>query len=298
MSGVPEVSVVIPCRGHGSELTGCLAGLRRQRFGRGFEIVVVVGGDEQKVAEAVAATPRARLVRSDAPLLAGDARNLGVRESQGPLIAFIDADSVPDTGWLSAAVAAVEGGAKLAGGPVLNALPWHPVAPVDNLLQFAEQGPRRPNGGATYLPGCNLALRRETFLEFGGFPEGVAIIEDVELSLSAARRDPDALRFIRGMKVRHRGRTSLSDLRRHQETFGYVRGRSGRFLSRKLQRLGAHSVLAPLVVLKRLCYITARTAQWNPLGLIRIVLLMPVVLFGLAAWARGFRLGCREAAGG
>jgi GT2 family glycosyltransferase len=270
-----------------------------QRYRGGIEIVVVAPSAERDVAEAVAATPGARLVASDAPLLAGEARNLGVRESQGPLIAFIDAYCVPDPGWLSAAVAALEAGAMLvAGGPVLNALPWHPVAPVDNLLQFAEQGPWRPNGRAAYLPGCNLAMRREIFDELGGFLEGVAVIEDVELSLSAVGRDPRALCFVQQMTVRHRGRTRPDDFWRHQETFGYVRGRSGRFLTRKLQRLGARSALAPLVVLKRLAYITARTAQWNPLGLVRIVLLLPVVLLGLAAWARGFQRGCREAMAG
>ena len=259
--------------------------------------MVVAPSAERDVAEAVAAAPHARLVPSDVPLLAGDARNLGVRESRCQIIAFIDADCTPDPGWLSAAVAAMKDGVMLAGGPVLDALCWHPVAPIDNLLQFAEQGPRRPDGEATYLPGCNLVLRRTTFAELGGFPAGVAIIEDVELSLSAVARNPRALRFVQGMRVRHRGRVRLHDFWRHQETFGYVRGRTARFLTRRLQQLGARPALAPFVILKRLMHITARTAQWNPLGLVRIALLLPVVLLGLTAWARGFQRGCREAMG-
>ncbi len=96
VSAAPEISVVIPCRGHGSELAGCLGGLQTQRPGRSIEIVVVTGPAEPSVAETVARVSLARLVRSETPLLAGEARNLGVKESRGSLIALIDADCVPD----------------------------------------------------------------------------------------------------------------------------------------------------------------------------------------------------------
>lgn len=293
----PEVSIVIPCRGHVTELADCLAGLERQHQDRTTEIVVVTGPEDPEVEEAVGAFPTVRLVRSDRPLFAGEARNLGVRESSGNVVAFIDADSVPDPDWLCSGVEAIEGGALLAGGPVLNALPWHPVAPIDNLLQFADQGPRRPSGDAAYLPGCNIAVQRELFLRLGGFPEGMAIAEDIALSREATKFCKHALRYVSKMIVRHRGRTSLRELWRHQMTFGYERGNGGYFLSNQQQRFGARLIFFPLVVLRRLAYIAGRTAQWNPLGLLRILLLSPVLLYGLVAWAKGFRRGCREAMG-
>ena len=45
----------------------------------------------------------------------------------------------------------------------------------------------------------------------------------------------------------------------------------------------------------KLGYIVFCTVQWNPVGLLRIIVLLPILLLGLAAWVKGFRHGCRMA---
>lgn len=292
-----SISVVVPCRGHANELKNCLLGLQEQTTTSPYEIIIVDSAEDQEVANVVAAYPYVHLVRSQLELLPGDARNLGARHARGEYLAFTDADCIPDSGWLAAALAALNTGATAVGGPVLDAYPHNPIAVADNLLQFPDLSPRRPDGAASYFPGCNFAISKTAFYELGGFPTGLPAGEDVLFFTAAVKRWPDNLRFVKAMRIRHTGRTGLRSFWRHQELFGFYRGRLGLRMRPIYQRLGSRAILAVPIACSRLGYIIFRTVQWNPAGLIRVVFLLPILMFGLAAWVKGFRRGCRMAAG-
>jgi glycosyltransferase involved in cell wall biosynthesis len=292
-----RVSVVIPCRDHHEELDRCLRSLRGQATSVPYEIVVVDAGRDARVAAVADAHPGVRVVRGGGELSAGEARNLGAGESRGRDLGFIDADCTAEPGWVSALARALEGGARLAGGPVLQGRPWHPVSFADNLLQFVDFPAARPEGEAVHFPGCNAALARDDFDALGGFPTSdVPAGEDVLFSVAAGKRWPGGNRFVPGMRVRHFGRTTPGALFRHHETFGYWRARLDLLLNPAHKRLGRSIWMIVPVMLKRLAYIAHRTARWNPAGLVALVLLLPLLVFGLAGWAIGFRRGCREAA--
>ena len=209
MSGAPKLSVVVPCYRHAAELERCLAGVLSQATGAPFEVIVVDSASDPEIA-GVATRAGARLVRAASRLGPGEARNAGAGEASGELLLFLDADCVPEPGWLAAGQAAIEAGARLAGGPVLDALPFHPIAASDNLLQFAEFPRGRPAGPATHFPGCNLAIRRADFAALGGFPPvHLPAGEDGVFSRAVLAHHPDGLRFTSAMAVRHQGRTNL-----------------------------------------------------------------------------------------
>jgi glycosyltransferase involved in cell wall biosynthesis len=291
----PSISVVVPCRGHANELKNCLRGLHQQTTTSPYEIIVVDSAADPAVAAVVTAFPTVRLVHSQSGLLPGGARNLGAQHARGDYIAFTDADCIPESGWLSAAIAALNTDATVVGGPVLDARPFHPLAVADNLLQFPDLSPHRPDGTASYFPGCNFAISRVAFYELGEFLTDLAAGEDVLFVSAAATRWPGDVRFVRGMRVRHIGRTHLRAFWRHQEVFGFYRGRLGLRLRPIHQRLGGRAMLAVPIACKRLGYIVFRTVQWNPVGLLRIIVLLPILLLGLVAWVKGFRRGCRMA---
>jgi glycosyltransferase involved in cell wall biosynthesis len=224
--------------------------------------------------------------------LPGAARNLGAQDARGLFLAFIDADCVPEPGWLAAALTALEAGAKIVGGAIVDLYPFHPIAASDNLLQFADFPRRRPGSPATYFPACNLGVSPAAWRELGGFPGDLPAGEDVLFTGRAAKRWPDQVHFVPEMVVRHRGRTRLGAYWRHQETFGFYRGRLGLQLRPIYRQLGKHVFLFGIIVSKRLSYITFRTVQWNPAGLLRLIVLLPVLLIGLIAWAKGFQQGC------
>ncbi len=290
------ISVVVPCRGHARELQACLGALTAQAIEWPYEINVVDSASDPAVAATAAGFPTVHLIRSPSPLCAGDARNLGAHHAQGRYLAFIDADAIPELHWLATAVAGLEQGAVMVGGPILDVLPFHPIAAPDNLLQFIDFSPGRPDGPATHFASCHLAVRRSAFGDVGGFPAGMLMGEDIAFTRAVSARWPDRVRFLRQMRVRHLGRTELRAYWKHQETFGYYRGLLGQHLRPIHQRLGAWPFMGAAVAGKRFAYVVRRAAQWHPSALLRLLVLWPSLLYGLAAFARGFRCGCQEAA--
>jgi GT2 family glycosyltransferase len=288
-----RAAVVIACYRHADSLRQCLASLSPERQGDGFETVVVNVCGDPAVAEIVTGFERVTIVNTRERLWPGAARNRGVRSTHGDFLLFLDADCIAEAGWVGSAMAALDAGARLAGGPVLDLLPTHPVAVTDNLLQFAEHGPQRPDGPAVRFPACSLAIRRSDFDALGSFPEALRMGEDTRLCALAFDQWPGALRFVQTMRVRHRGRRSFRALIDHQYWLGFARGVLRTDLTPRQQRLARNALLAPAVVLKRLSYILGRTARWRPAGMGAALMLTPLLTVGLFAFAAGLRRGLR-----
>jgi len=291
----PVVSVVIPCRNHAAALSRCLDSVMSQQLAEGFEVIVVDSAADDQVAAVVREHLQACLVRSTLPLLPGPARNLGARTARGVYAAFIDADCIAEAGWLAAALLALKAGARVVGGVVLQGNPWHPVASIDNLMQFSDLSGRRARGIARLLPSCNLGIAVSDFMLLGGFP-AVALPagEDVLFCQLASQRWPNHMLFCPTMRVRHFGRSTLRQLWSHQDMFGFARAMYGLELRPVYRRLGQWAILAPAVAVKRLAYMAVRAARWQPASLAAMMLFLPVLLFGMTAWCSGFYRGCRK----
>ena len=285
-----DFSIVIPCRDHSLELVRCLQSVRRQQFAGSFEIIVVDAGLDDALLDVGDASTR--VVRGREPLRPGPARNLGAAHASGRWLCFIDADAVAEAGWLTAAAAALRAGARVVGGAVLQGERWHPVATIDNLMQFSDLAPGRPAGPAVLLPTCNLALSREDFAAVGGFPAlDSPAGEDVLFCEKAGRRWPGALRFEPAMRVRHYGRNTLRALSAHQDNFGFIRAHYGLRVTEMHRRLGRSPLLVALLGVRRTGYLVGRALQWQPAALLAYILALPVLVIGMTAWCRGFHRG-------
>lgn len=304
----PDVTVVVPCRGHGRELPECLAALRRQAGGISREVIVVDSGPDGDVAPAARAFPEARVIRSAGPLAAGEARNLGAQHARGRVLAFTDADCVPEAGWLSAATAALGKGAVVVGGPIVDARPLHPIAAADYLLAFPDFVPGRSEGAVEHLPACNLVLRRDAFDAVGGFPPtparsgyrggGTGFVpgEDTLLCQAVVARWPGRVRFDSAVRVAHRGRAGLSAFLKHHEGFGFARGWLRYRLPPVAARHGGRAWFGPAVIARRLGFVVTAAARTGPATLVRSLVLLPLLVLGLGAWAVGFKRGMRAPA--
>ena len=132
---VPGVSVIVPCYRDPVSLDTLLRSLAEQAppvKERSFEVIVVDSGMDEEVVR-TAERAGARCVRGIRRLLPGDARNLGALCAQGAVLAFIDSDCMAEPGWIGALSEALQSGALMVGGPVLNRHPPCSIASIDTL---------------------------------------------------------------------------------------------------------------------------------------------------------------------
>jgi glycosyltransferase involved in cell wall biosynthesis len=154
-----------------------------------------------------------RVVREERPGVSR-ARNRGIDEARGQLVAFIDDDAVAAPDWLERlADCFEETGALGAGGPAEPL--WEATPPAwlsacakarSTVGAFDLGGPRRLLARREFLIGTNCAYRRSFFDEGHRFLHILAGrpgfgMEDVELSTKAARLGP--VYYEPSARVRH-----------------------------------------------------------------------------------------------
>lgn len=100
----PRVSVIVPVYDDPDRLCRCLRALEAQTYPRSrYEIIVVDNGSSGGPPRLAAEFPRVRLLQEGTPGSYA-ARNRGLAIATGDVIAFTDADCVPDSTWLEKGV--------------------------------------------------------------------------------------------------------------------------------------------------------------------------------------------------
>jgi glycosyltransferase involved in cell wall biosynthesis len=176
----PRVSVVVCTRNRSSRLgDACEALLGVTPPAGGWEVVIVDNAstdDTRAVADRLqqGAGDLVRVVEERTIGLSA-ARNRGIAESRGELVAFLDDDAFPQAAWLDALATALGGDRVLAaGGPVEplveGELPeWFQgrFLPYLTVWDLGDEAiDLRYN---EYPRGANMAFRRAAFDRFGGF---------------------------------------------------------------------------------------------------------------------------------
>jgi cellulose synthase/poly-beta-1,6-N-acetylglucosamine synthase-like glycosyltransferase len=160
----PAVSVIVPFRDRRDLVRALLDGLEAQTF-TDVEVLLVDDGSTDGApdeAEGRCVGRRPVRVLRHAGSGAVSARQAGVREAHGKVLAFTDSDCVPEPGWLAAGVAAVEAGADVVQG---HTHPARRRGPLERSLWVEDEG---------LYPTCNVFYRRTAFDAVGGFDEGIA----------------------------------------------------------------------------------------------------------------------------
>jgi GT2 family glycosyltransferase len=218
----PEVSVVITARNAASELPILLGRLRAQTLARGrFEIVVVDDASDDETAAVVALDETIRLIRCPEHVGLPRGRNIGIRAATAPVIAFTDADCVPDPDWLECGLARLdESDADLLAGGITIPVGRSPsIATLVDSATYLDQERYTQRG---FGAGANLWVRREVFDRFGVFREELrAYGGDEEEFCQRATTAGARIVYAPEAHVSHPPRERLRDLSRKAYKLGY-----------------------------------------------------------------------------
>ena len=153
----PRISVVICAYNAERTMDACLASLRTLRYPN-YEVIVVNDGSTDRTLEITQRYPEVRIFSQENKGLSV-ARNVGIENATGAIVAFTDSDCVVDPDWLTyLAYKFVHSGFVAVGGPNL---PPPEEARIPACVAASPGGPTHvliDDEVAEHVPGCNMAF--------------------------------------------------------------------------------------------------------------------------------------------
>jgi glycosyltransferase involved in cell wall biosynthesis len=194
------VSVVMPVFNHEELAREALESVLEQTY-TNIEVIVVDDASQDPIAEMVSslADPRLRYIRLPTNLGAGGARNRGLAEASGALIAFIDSDDLWIPTKLETHIAYLEapegdGSRRDVSTTAYMIERRDPGASAETIREIRTPGHLQSQShmvwGCSLSPGSTLLMRREIYEEFGGFDETLRRLEDWDWLLRVMERTP------------------------------------------------------------------------------------------------------------
>ena len=219
----PRVSVVVCAFNAGATIGDTLEGCAELAY-PDYDVIVVNDGSTDDT-ESIARRFDCRLITTPNRGLSA-ARNTGLWEATGEIVAYVDADARPDPHWLQYLVASFDdrdfaaiGGPNIAppeDGEVAECISNAPGNPTHVMLD---------DRVAEHIPGCNMAFRRDVLLALGGFDPRFRVAGD---DVDICWRIQDAggtIGFSPAAVVWHHRRGSVRAFWRQQVGYGAAEGR-------------------------------------------------------------------------
>jgi GT2 family glycosyltransferase len=235
----PRVSVVVCSHNGGDGLPACLEGIAALDYPH-YETIVVDDGSSDSTSQ-IARTFGVRLIQTANRGL-GAARNIGLAESSGAVVAYVDDDATPDPHWLRYLVGTLLSTLHVGvGGPNI---PPEGQGAVAEAVAHAPGGPTHvllTDRDAEHIPGCNMAFWRDRLIEVGGFDPRFGIAgDDVDVCWRLHERGW-TLGFSPSAVVWHKRRESVRDFFRQQRGYGRAEALLEQVWPEKYNRTGHYS---------------------------------------------------------
>lgn len=276
----PTVSIVVPVRNGECTIGTLLDSLLDIDYGKKVEVVVVDGNSADRTREIVGKYPFKLVIEMKRGL--NVARNTGIRNSNGEIVAFTDCDCFVPSDWVrkivnnfqDPRVGCVGGNVTGLYDDFLSQYADNSIVPVMRVFKNREKLDMIKL--LLYFPaGCNMAFRREALEEAGGFDETIHYsFDDDELVERVCRAgyrmvlDPSVL-------ILHKHRSTLKEL--SKQTFRYGRG-----VGLVLKRKKAKDTLSKWSLLSLIGFITWMSIIGSLTFLILTTssVIFPLLLFG------------------
>jgi glycosyltransferase involved in cell wall biosynthesis len=239
---LPFVSVVVPVRDGESMIGDCLDSILATDYPTDRrEILVVDNGSTDGTAALIMSRPVTYLHEEEPGV--SNARNRGIAESHGEILAFVDADCLVESQWLTELVrpfgdpevGSVAG--DLQHAPPTTAAERQAARMLGNWQQFAF------NSKPAYPITANAAYRRDVLDRIGPFDPHMTRAQDVELGLRFQERSGRRLAYAERATARHRHRSTQRGFFRQQLGWAYGAGLVGA----KFEAMGGHPVTPPRI---------------------------------------------------
>ena len=211
----PLVSIVVVTSDRLVDLRRCLTALHEHTRGPGLpasEILTVHAPHDHAAMAMVRHEFPEVTVHVAAARHISQQRNLGARMAKGVVLAYIDDDAWPHTGWLRELTEAfTDPRVVAASGPVRRGDGSFQCerlmsSPIGRLLPRRSDQPLT-RGFSPSFSGCNLALRRSALFACGGFDENLSYQpDDMDVCgrlFARVGRDEAAFRYCPGAVVTH-----------------------------------------------------------------------------------------------
>lgn len=204
-----DVTVVVPTVG-GPWLPEQLAALAAQTRPPA-QIVVVNNGPAGAVDEVVkdfaADLPQLELVEDSTYSMPGYARNVGVEHAKEPGLLFLDDDDIVDPGYVAAMSDALDDSELVAAKVDIGRL--NPTSLTRRWGHMQTTGPMTHHAFLPWSISAALGVRRDTFLQLGGFDDTLPICEDTDFSWRAQLDAGARMTFVPDALVSYRLRTGV-----------------------------------------------------------------------------------------
>jgi O-antigen biosynthesis protein len=231
----PALSVVVCAYNEERYLGDCLESLLHLDYPN-LDVVICDDGSTDRTLEIASRYPFRIQALEHKGLSA--ARNAGLEVARGDLIAYLDADAACDPDWPYHLALSFESGVDATGGPNL---PVPSAGFAERVVAYSPGGPMQvliTDDRAEHVVGANMAFRRTTLRDLGGFDVAYTSAgDDVDICWRLLDAGHE-IGFAHAAQVWHHRRDSLGRYLRQQR--GY--GRSERMVSgrhrERFNRLG------------------------------------------------------------
>ena len=188
----------------------------REQTVQPHEIVLVIDHSAELEAECLRRWPDVRILPNREQQGLSGARNTGLAESSGGVVAFLDDDAVAAPDWIERLGAAYADERVLGAGGAVQPLwsegrpRWFP-AEFDWVVGCTHSGMPREREAVRNLVGANMSFRREALVEAGGFRHELGRIgkipagcEETDLCIRIGQRHPEGtILYDPGASVEH-----------------------------------------------------------------------------------------------
>jgi len=238
----PSVSVIVPVRDGESTITACLDSILATDYPADRREILVIDNDSSDATPALVQSRPVRYLREESPGVS-NARNRGIAESRGEILAFVDADCLVEPQWLSELVRPFEDpevgsvAGDLQHAPPTTAAERQSARILGDWQRFAF------TSDPAYPITANAAYRRDVLNRIGPFDPQMTRAQDVELGLRFQERSGLRLAYAERATARHRHRSTHRGFFRQQLGWAYGAGLVGA----KFEAMGGHRVDPPRI---------------------------------------------------